>query len=227
MDAEVDRTDRPSWADQRTLAGVLGAVARGVFPPADAGITVVPQPNDRDAGVLGMTAHAVVFTDQDPDWVRAAVRAASPDPLAAPLGPAFLTALGARTGRRVNCVDLLTVAPALPGPPDLPLREITEADHPRVVRARRFRDGVRVWAAAGGLVVLGRGVAGRWEVAIEVDEAARGHGLGRALAVAGRHLVPAGELLWSQQPPGNARSVRTFQAAGYRPVGAEALLVTD
>jgi GNAT superfamily N-acetyltransferase len=124
----------------------------------------------------------------------------------------------------MNTIDMLTVAAALPGRPDLELREIEDPDHPRVARALKFRDGVRVWAAAGGVVVLGRGVAGRWETAIEVDERARGLGLGVALALAARHLVPD-SVVWAQQSPGNARSVRTFQAAGFKPVGSEALFV--
>lgn len=69
---------------------------------------------------------------------------------------------------------------------------------------------------------MGRGVAGRLEVSVEVDEKVRHRGLGRAPASAARHL--AGEPLWAQISPGNARSVRAFQAAGYRQVGAEALL---
>jgi L-amino acid N-acyltransferase YncA len=75
------------------------------------------------------------------------------------------------------------------------------------------------------VVILGRGVAGRWETAIEVDEDVRHRGLGRALATAARHLIPDGKPVWSQQAAGNARSVRAFQAAGFRPVGAEALLI--
>jgi hypothetical protein len=43
--------------------------------------------------------------------------------------------------------------------------------------------------------------------------------------VAARHLVPDGLPVWSQQAAGNARSIRTFQAAGFRPVGGEALMV--
>lgn len=208
------------------VARILAAAARGDFPPPDGTVTVLPQPNVRDAGVLAFTAHAVVFTDEDPEWVRATLAAVTSDVLAAPMNPAFLAALMVRTGRGMNTIDLLTVAPALPGAPGLALREIDDPDHPRVARAVKFRDGVRVWAADGGLVVLGRGVAGRWEAAIEVDEAARGRGLGPALATAARHLTP-GEVVWAQQSPGNARSVRTFQSAGYRPVGSEALLVAD
>jgi L-amino acid N-acyltransferase YncA len=74
-------------------------------------------------------------------------------------------------------------------------------------------------------VLLGRGVAGRWEVAIEVDPDRRGSGLGQRLATAARHLVPGGAPLWAQIAPGNAASVRVFLAAGFRPAGAEALLV--
>ena len=67
-------------------------------------------------------------------------------------------------------------------------------------------------------------MAGRWEVALEVEPGYRGKGLGRELAAAARHLVPEGTPLWAQIAPGNAASVRAFLAAGFRPVGAEALL---
>ncbi len=206
------------------LGEILAGVARGQFPPADGGTTVVAQPTPRDAGVLAFTAHSVIFLDEDEEWIRDALARTDADPLGASMNPGFLAALMARTGRSMNCVDLLTCAPALPGRPPLALREIEDPDHPRVARALKFRDEVRVWAVDGGVLVLGRGVAGRWEVAVELDEAARGQGLGVQLALAGRHLVPDA-VVWAQQSPGNARSVRTFQAAGFRPVGSEALLL--
>lgn len=148
-----------------------------------------------------------------------------PGDLSAPLNPPFLTALCARTGRVVNNVDLLTLADPLPGPPPLPLTETTDRSHPRIVRALHHRDDVRAWTVPGGTVLIGRGVAGRWEAAVEVDPSARGKGLGRLLAQAARHLVPDGEPLWAQIAPGNAASVRALLAAGFAPVGAEALLV--
>lgn len=216
------------------FAEILDAAAAGRFPAPDGTTTVVPQPSPRDAGVLAFTAHSVVFTDEDPDWIRATLAAIDCDGLAATMNPRFLAALLDRTGRSHDTTDLLTVADPLPGGPALELREIDNPDHPRVRRARKRRDDVRVWAttgggaedgAGGGVLVLGRGVAGRWETAIEVDEAARHRGLGRELARAARHLVPDGEPVWSQQAVGNARSVRAFQAAGYRPVGSEALML--
>ncbi|GAA2621267.1 GNAT family N-acetyltransferase [Paractinoplanes durhamensis] len=208
----------------QTLAGILEAAAEGRFPPDDGGVTIVPQHNARDAGVMAFTAHSVVFLDEDPVWIRGVLAEVDTDPLAAPMNARFLTALLDRTGRHTETIDLLTVASALPGEPPVALKEITDADHPRATRARTRRDDVRVWQADGGVVVIGRGVAGRWEMAIEVDPGERHHGLGRALAVASRHLIPAGEMIWSQQAPGNARAVRSFHAAGFRPVGSEALL---
>ncbi|MEU9010594.1 GNAT family N-acetyltransferase [Streptomyces sp. NPDC048479] len=206
----------------KALAEILAAAARGEFPPPDGSITVIGQPSVRDAGVVAFTAHSVVFTDEDPQWVRAELAATASDRLAAAMNPVFLATMLVRTGRSMHTIDLVTVAGALPGRPGLELREIEDPEHPRVARALKFRDGVRVWAADGGVLVLGRGVAGRWEAAIEVDEQARGRGLGMELAVAARHLVPD-SVVWAQQSPGNARSVRTFQAAGFRPVGSEAL----
>jgi L-amino acid N-acyltransferase YncA len=96
-----------------------------------------------------------------------------------------------------------------------------------MVRALHYRDEVRAWQAPGGVLLLGRGVAGRAEVAIEVDPAHRSRGLGARLAMAARHLVPDNVPLWAQIAPANAASVRAFLAAGFLPVGAEALLSQD
>lgn len=145
------------------LADILDAAAGGSYPPPDGGITVVPQPSHRDAGVIAFTAHSVVFTDEDPRWVRALRATLDCDSLAATMHPRFLGALLDRTGRSMDTIDLLTVASPLVGAPPLRLTELVDADHARVARARRCRDDVRVWATDGGVVVLGRGwpVGGR------------------------------------------------------------------
>jgi GNAT superfamily N-acetyltransferase len=209
-------------ADTSTLADLLDGIGRGHWLPGDGGVLVVPPPSPRSHAVLGFTAHHVIVTDAEEAWVRAQL---PPSDLSAPLNPPFLTALGARTGRRTNNIDLVTVAPSLPGPPGQRLTETDATDHPRVARALRYRDEVRVWTTPGGVLILSRGLAGRWELAVEVDQSARGRGLGRALVAAARHLVPDGSLLWAQVAPGNAASVRAILAAGFVPVGAEALLV--
>ncbi|MEU8790174.1 GNAT family N-acetyltransferase [Streptomyces sp. NPDC048643] len=204
------------------LGAVVDAAARGIFPPPDGSVTVVRQHSARDAGVLAFTAHSVVFTDEDEDWVRATLAAVACDPLAAAMNPRFLAALMERTGRAHDTVDVMCVAAPLPGPPPLALTELSGPGHPRIAAALGRRDGVRAWAADGGVVVLGHGIGGRLEASVEVDEDVRHRGLGRALATAARHL--AGEPVWAQVAAGNARSLRAFQAAGFRPVGAEALL---
>ncbi|MEU5520375.1 GNAT family N-acetyltransferase [Streptomyces sp. NPDC047860] len=213
-----------------SLRDILDAAARGVFPAADGGTTVVPQPSVRDAGVLAFTAHSVVFTDEDPAWVRRALAGVDCDVLAASMNARFLATFMERTGRRTDTIDVMAVAAPLVDVPSVDLEEIGDAGHPRVVSARRRRDDVRVWVAegGGGVVVLGRGVAGRLEVAVEVAEGARCRGVGRRLALAARGLagrMAGGEAVWAQISPGNARSLRAFQGAGYRVVGAEALLL--
>ena len=206
-----------------TLRDIVESAGCGVLPAADGRTTVVAQASHRDAGVLAFTAHAVVFTDEDPRWVYDTLAAVGCDALAAPMNPRFLAALLERTGRTAETIDAMLVGSPLPGEPPLPLKEIADGGHPRIVYARRRRDDVRAWTAEGGVLVMGRGIAGRLEVSVEVDEEARHRGLGRQLVAAARHLVT--EPLWAQVAPGNARSLRAFQAAGYRPVGAEALLI--
>lgn len=213
---------------RQRLAEIFDAAAHGQFPASDGKITVLPQPSDRDAGVVSFTAHSVVFADADPAWITSQLPAGS---LSGPLSPRFLAALADRTGRRVGSVDLLACAPALPGPPPVDLAEDADPCHPRIQRALRYRDDIRAWRLAargtqpaGGVVLLGRGPGGRWEVSVEVEPQYRSRGLGRDLVLAARHLVPEQQPLWAQIAPGNAASVRAFLAAGFRPAGAESLL---
>jgi GNAT superfamily N-acetyltransferase len=67
------------------------------------------------------------------------------------------------------------------------------------------------------MLLLGAGLAGRRELAFEVEPAWRNRGLGRRLAAAARHLTPPGEPLFAQVAPGNAASLRAVLAAGFRP----------
>jgi GNAT superfamily N-acetyltransferase len=207
--------------DREALSALLSNVSAGRFPAADGGVTVLPQPAARDAGVIGFTAHAVIFIDADPAWVTAQLPAGD---LSGPLSLAFLQALCEHTGRREHGIDMLCVASPRPGPPGIALTPEPGLVHPRMARARRYRDDIRAWRAEGGVVMIGCGIASRWEVSVEVDPGYRGAGLGRALAAAARHLVPGGSPVWAQISPANAASVRAFLAAGFKPVGAEAHL---
>ncbi len=157
-------------------------------------------------------------------WVR---RQLPPGDLAAPLSPPFLQALAAATNRRVGTIDVLCVTESLPGSPPVELTAEPVSTHARVRRALSYRDEVQTWRADGGVVLLGRGVGGRLEMAVEVDPDQRGQGLGRRLITAARHLTPTGTSLWAQVAPGNAASLRAFLAAGFVPVGAEVLLAVQ
>jgi hypothetical protein len=172
--------------------------------------------------VMAFPGHIVIVTDLGEGWVAGHL---PEEDLSAPLLPPFLGAMERATGRRVNNIDVLMLAPREEDPSELEFTVLEDLDHPRVRRAKRYRRDVTVYQAEGGVLVIGRGVGGRWEAAIEVDEGVRNRGLGRALARAARRLVPQERPVWAQIAPGNAASVRAFLAAGYVPVGAEALLV--
>jgi GNAT superfamily N-acetyltransferase len=208
------------------LSDLLREIEAGRWPEADGAVRVIRQPPDGDAAVLGFTAHIVVAADVEPEWVAERL---PPGDLSAPLNPPFLAALCERLDRRVNCLDLVAYATALDDSPPVPLTPDGDAAHPRVHRARHYRTDAEVWTTEGGIVVIGRGLAGRLEVAFEVDPHHRGRGLGRALALSARHLVreiePAAVGVWAQVSPGNVASVRALFAAGYQAVGSEALLV--
>jgi GNAT superfamily N-acetyltransferase len=96
---------------------------------------------------------------------------------------------------------VVLTAEGVGGDPPLELRPGAGPDrHPRAARAPRYRRDLQVWTDPedAGVLVLGRGLAGRREVAFEVNPARRGRGLGRQLVTATRHLVPAGEVLFAQ-----------------------------
>ncbi|GAB2561144.1 GNAT family N-acetyltransferase [Kribbella endophytica] len=211
-----------------TLADILRGIEDGVFPDPDLATSVVPAPSARETCVIGLTGHLVVAADVTPEWIAEHLDLTD---LAAPLNPPFLHALEQFTGREVNGIDAMLLAPAIADEAERAelvagLTPFTDESHPRIRRARRYRDEVRAYTTSdGGLVLTGLGLAGRQEVALEVTEGSRGRGIGRHLARAARALVPVDTHIWAQVTPGNAASLRMFLAAGYVPVGSEALLV--
>jgi len=204
------------------LAALLEAAARGVLPTADGRVEVVSSPPGPADAVVAFTGHTVVAADVDPGAVR---KQLPPESLSAPLQASFLSWLAGQLRSEAGSLDVVLVAGDVAS--DLELRELDESDHPRLRRARRYRSDLRAYEPAGGgaLLIVGRGLAGRYEVAIEVDPTRRGDGLGRSLAAAAPKLVPPERPLFTQIAPGNAASLRAFLAAGYRPIGAEVLFL--
>jgi GNAT superfamily N-acetyltransferase len=207
------------------LRTILEDAARGRFPPQDGEVRIVPPAPGRSDAVVAFTSHHLIAADVDVEEVRCHL----PDgDLAAPLSPAFLAWLGDRIESAPGSVDVVLAASGrAAGPDDPPLRLAGATSHDRVERAGRYRDDVAVYADADGVgvIALGSGLAGRHELAVEIDEAARGRGLGRRLILAARALVPPEEFVFAQVAPGNAASLRAFLAAGFAPVGSEVLLL--
>jgi hypothetical protein len=212
------------------LRAILTDVAAGTPPPVDLETELLPRAPGPVSAVLAFTGHHVVAADVDQSWFDAT---RDLDDFGSVMRAPFLAALGEQVGARVGHFDLLMVA----GPPGLgssssPLVELVELDplredHGRVRRALGFRREVRAYRTPDGdaVVMIGKGLADRWELAFEVEPVARGRGLGRALAAAAHSLVPAGEPLFAQVSPGNVASVRVLLAAGFAPVGSEVLLL--
>jgi hypothetical protein len=199
------------------LIGLLREAAFGRFPPSDGQVELVPRPAGPASGVIAFAGHHVVAADVDEAWLRARL---PPGDLSAPLMPEFLTELGDRLGVACRNVDAVLAAPPLEG--SVAVVETGARDHPRVRRALSHRDDVRAFAADGVTVMLGRGFAGRLEVAFEVEPDARGAGRARAALLDARRLAGA-EPLFAQTAPGNAASLRALLAAGFQPIGGEAL----
>ena len=231
-----DRTtgDPPAHPDQpgapaSVLRQLLEDAAARRFPPADREVMVVPSPDGPVHAVLAFTAHHVVAADVDPGEVAAHL---DPDDIAAPMGAPFLSWLGERLGAVAGTLDVVLAARAGAGAPPFPaeFREIRpDVSRGRVARALRYRSDVRAWesADAAGVLIVGRGLAGRWEASFEVAPGARDRGLGRTLAAVALLAVPRGERVFLQVAPGNAASLRAAVAAGYHPIGAEVLLLKD
>jgi GNAT superfamily N-acetyltransferase len=208
------------------LGRLLFEAAHDRFPPADGRVEVLPSPPGRSDAVVAFTAHSVVAAGVEPGEVLQRLPA---DDLGAPTSAPFLAWLGQRLGAEPGMVDLVMVAFGGGGEPSrLQLVEVPDwLDHPRVTRANLYRSDVVAYAdpERRGVVTIGRGLCGRLELALEIDPAHRGRGLGRDLTRAALSLVPVGEPLFAQVTPGNVMSIRAFLAAGYRPICSEVLFL--
>jgi hypothetical protein len=200
---------------------LLHSAARGSFPPEDGRTEVVGAAAGAPAAVLSFTAHHVVAADVPAEEVLARV---DPQDLKGPLAPGVLTWLAERTGLVAGSLDVvLAWVPERAVNDAAAVREVEPAGHPRVERARRWRQELRVFEGEGGMVVLGRGLAGRLELSLEVDRGRRDRGLARRLAAGALAAAAPAEPVFAQVAAANAASLRALQPAGFAAVGAEVL----
>jgi GNAT superfamily N-acetyltransferase len=208
--------------EEHPLAAMLHAAAHGNHPPPDGFVEVMPSPGGPADAIVDFTAHLVVAADVPPDDVLNELAVGD---LSAWTHPSFQLWLAEQLGSEPGSRDLVMAAP----PADHADVELTPRDdlgaHDRVVRAARHRTDLRVFTDPDelGVLVIGRGLAGRMECAFEVEPAARHRGLGRRLALAARTFAPEGAAIFAQVAPGNVASVRALLSAGFRPIGGEVL----
>ncbi|MET0919873.1 MAG: GNAT family N-acetyltransferase [Acidimicrobiia bacterium] len=183
----------------------------------------MPAPPGLAGAVVAFTGCIYVAADVDRDEVLVQL---GPDLLSSPSQPAFLAWLAtAVDGVALN--NEVVLAGIGTGTPDGSLEPFPEwRDHERAGHGAVRRRDVSGWIRSdgGGVVLVGRGMVDRWEVAYEVEPGAPA-GTGRALAAAALGLVPAGEPVFAQVAPGHAQSLRAALGAGFRPIGGEVLII--
>lgn len=207
------------------MSEVFEALGRGEPPPTDGLVRVQPSPEGPSDVVCAFTAHTVVAAGVGEREIRARL---VPGDLGAPMEAGFLCWLGERLGAPPGMLDIVLLASDRACGPQVEVVSHSGVSSARVERARRYRRSVEVFGdtRGRGIGVIGRGLAGRWEVAVEVLPEHRNRGLGRSLFAAARKLVPGHEPLFAQVSPGNSASLRAVLAAGHRPVGSEVLFLT-
>jgi GNAT superfamily N-acetyltransferase len=214
-------------APPHPLLTLLHDAARGTFPPGDFTTTHFPSPESPADGVFAFFGHHVIATDVDRAFVR---QWTDRDPFALS-DVRFLAAFADKLGTTPGIYDAVYAAigegkTAV----DVGLIETDDLTHPRVVRALSYRDPstIRVFVdpTKSGLLVMGRGLAGRMEAAYEVDPDARGNGIGRTLIAGARQVAPTGEPVFLQVSPGNVWSMKSLgHDPAWKPVGAEILFL--
>lgn len=202
-----------------TLRSLLLDAAQDRFPTPDGGWTRIQPWRHGLEGVVAFTGHAFLATGADVE-----------DQLLADLGvdgaggahaPRVVQALAGPTGW-VGTLDVVLVSgpgdtrrtrTVLVDRPDL-------ADMPAVVQARRVHGDVRILGTDDredrSLVTVARGLGGLVQLGIETDGPAHAASMIRAA----RGLAPAGDPVVATVPPANARALRAFLRAGFKPVAS-------
>jgi hypothetical protein len=213
--------------DTGWLPGALEAAARGSFPEPDHRVRVVPAVAGAKAAVIAFTAHHVIASPLPPARVRDEI---SERNLQLPTDPRFLAWL-ADAVEGSSSEDTIDVVLAREGiergdrPAMVPLEEEMLADRRNAFAAETRRD-LRIHLPGDGsaALVLGRGLADRLEMSIELAPGARGAGAVDELIEVALAEAGEGEVVFAQVSAGNSAALRAAMRAGFRPVGGEYLI---
>jgi len=200
-----------------TLRSLLLDAHRGVFPAVDGGWTRIAPWRRGLGAVIAFTGHAfIAVADDVGDGHLEHLRI---DGFGGAHATAVIQSLAGAEGWIDSLDAVLVSAPTREAERTLVERpDLT--DHPRVLVARKVRDDVRVLGHPGpgdrSLVTVSRGLGGLVELGIETDGAADAVAMLREAST----LVPDDEPVVAAVAPGNARALRTFLSAGFRPVAS-------
>ncbi|HZZ96661.1 MAG TPA: hypothetical protein VFE19_06595 [Jatrophihabitantaceae bacterium] len=206
------------------LATLLEDAIEGRFPPADGGWHRVPPWRDGVEAVLAFTGHAVLAVSDDVSEQR--LTALGVDGFGGAHHPRVLVDLAGPDGWIDSLDALIARRGTGGGTPLVDRRDL--ATHPRAAFAQAVRDEVRVLGrpdeGSRSLTTVSRGIAGLFEISVEIDPAERGHGEGTAMIRAALAAIPHGEPVLAAVAPGNAASLRAFLAAEFAVVGSVQVL---
>ncbi len=204
------------------LTELFDRLSRDIFPPRDDGIEVVGPPPGVAEVVMAFTNHNVIATSLEEGAVRTQL---DPEDLKGPLRPAFLNWMREQLDARPTSVDIVLYAKGRGVGSDAVEPRDDLYDHARVIRASRYRTDIELYGdpVSSSVLVMGKGVADRREIAVEVPASQRKASTGRRLVQAALDVTPRGVPVFAQVASGNAASLRAFYNSGFRPLGAEAL----
>jgi hypothetical protein len=188
--------------------------ANGVFPQVDGSVTYLPPLGGGHEAVVCFTGHSYIASRLG----EAELSDLKPDGFGRALHPEVLLRLAGPRGS-IGSIDITMSALGRGGGLLQPNRDLDQ--HPRVTFARARRQGVVTYGRPDGLFTMGVGLGGRREMSVEVSaEGPRG----RELIEQALTMTPEGEHLFVAVAPGNARSLRSFLASGFVPLGSEVLI---
>ena len=213
------------------VAEVVQACLDGDFPIPDGSWEVMPSWRPNLGAIISLTGRAMLcLPEGGPVHTRLKGLIASGTPIdgfGAAQRPHVVTTLAGNGW--VDDLDLVLARRGLapvgavsPRPADL--REVEPPfGHPRVDRALRIRDDVRVYRIDGvdGLATVGAGIGGLPEISVEADL----RGGGRWLIEGALHTLRTCEVVIAAVAPGNTRSLRLLLTMGFVPVASAQLFI--
>ncbi|MGH8911197.1 MAG: hypothetical protein ACRDVD_01695, partial [Acidimicrobiia bacterium] len=151
------------------LLPVLIDAAEGRFPPVDGVVEILPPDDSGTWAVVELTGHAYILGEVE----ATALERAGADGFGGAAHPDVQRLLAGPQGW-IGCHDAVLVGQPDRGSVSALAVRTDLNDHPRVVRARQHRLDVTVYGDDDGLVVVGTGLAGRTELAVELFDTAPG-----------------------------------------------------